>query len=137
MDERPRRRRKRREERTSDFVAARIDVADLGPGIVATRAGDPLPQRKRDLDPVLEREGRARLEDIIAATTSATGTKQSPPSGHRPSGPAAIGPMTNVTTRPSNRTATVIGFAGIRRYAYSRGPRVSEAISATQRDRPT
>src|SRR5207244_2966082 len=53
----------RREERTADFVAARIDVADLGPGIVATRAADPLPQRKRDLDPVLEHEGRARLED--------------------------------------------------------------------------
>src|SRR5437870_11694846 len=63
MDERPRRRRKRREERTADFVAARIDVADLGPGIVATRAADPLPQRKRDLDPVLEHEGRAGLED--------------------------------------------------------------------------
>src|SRR5437899_9273044 len=63
MDERPRRRRKRREERTSDFVAARKDVADLGPRIVTTRAADPLPQRKRDLDPVLEHEGRARLEN--------------------------------------------------------------------------
>ena len=33
---------------------------------------------------------------------------------------------------PSN-AATVIGFAGIGRYAYSKGPRVSEAISPTQR----
>jgi len=60
--------------------------------------------------------GGLGLKTIIAATTSAMGTKHRPPRGHRSSGPAATGPMTNVTTRPSNRTATVIGFAGIGRY---------------------
>src|SRR2546422_9544900 len=71
----------------------------------------------------------------MAARTTARGTKQKPPRGHRPSGPAAIGPMTNVTTRPSSRTATVIGFAGIGRYAYKRGPRSAPGIGRPHRGR--
>src|SRR5947209_13043810 len=68
------------------------------------------------------------LNTTIAAVTRASGRKQSPPRGHKPSGPAATGPMTKVTTRPIKRTATVIGFAGIGRYEYRSGPRSRSAI---------
>src|SRR5438128_1949542 len=69
------------------------------------------------------------LNTAIAPRTSPSGTKQRPPSGQSPSGPAAMGPIPNVTTRTRRRTATVIGFAGIGRYAYRSGPRSSEAIA--------
>jgi len=57
------------------------------------------------------------LNKATASRTTASGRKQNPPSGHRPSGAATIGPMISVTTETSSRTATVMGFAGIGRYA--------------------
>src|SRR5438876_946710 len=67
-------------------------------------------------------KGGLGLNTGIAPRTSPSGTKQRPPRGQSPSGPAAVGPSTNVTTRTRRRTGTVIGYAA---HGLALSPRVS------------
>src|SRR5207245_9430478 len=45
-----------------DLVSSRIHVPDRGPPVVASPTREAPPQRKRNLDAVLEHEGRTRFE---------------------------------------------------------------------------